>query len=188
MHVVVTCKSKKYLVLGHCRWKKKNAKLINSGAIFPNQPNKKSTDNKPAEHIYKWQKLHFEVLHLQLRSKINFLVGPQEPLLATSKRRKLAWFEHVTRHDSLFKTILQGTLEGGQRHDRRGNAGWTTSKSGHPCPCQNCSQGLLQERLEEDLCWIDPHVPHHPFDHLVCELNCILKFWIFSRLNMLPKR
>ena len=23
----------------------------------------------------------------------------------------------------------------------RGNAGWTTSKSGHPWPCQNCSQG-----------------------------------------------
>ena len=23
----------------------------------------------------------------------------------------------------------------------RGNAGWTASKSGHPCPCQNCSQG-----------------------------------------------
>ena len=23
----------------------------------------------------------------------------------------------------------------------RGNAGWTTWKSGHPCPCQNCSQG-----------------------------------------------
>ena len=23
----------------------------------------------------------------------------------------------------------------------RGNAGWTTSKSGHPCPCQNYSQG-----------------------------------------------
>ena len=22
----------------------------------------------------------------------------------------------------------------------RGNAGWTTSKSGHPCPCQSCSQ------------------------------------------------
>ena len=30
------------------------------------------------------------------------------------------------------------------------NAGWTTSKSGHPCPCQNKS--LLQKRLEEDLC------------------------------------
>ena len=23
----------------------------------------------------------------------------------------------------------------------RGNAWWTTAKSGHPCPCQNCSQG-----------------------------------------------
>ena len=31
----------------------------------------------------------------------------------------------------------------------RGNAGWTTSKSGHPCPCQNC---LLRKRPEEDLC------------------------------------
>ena len=35
-----------------------------------------------------------------LRSKINFLVGPQEPLLATVKGRKLAWFRHATRHDS----------------------------------------------------------------------------------------
>ena len=34
-------------------------------------------------------------------SKISFLVGPQEPLLATVKRRKRAWFGHVTRHDSL---------------------------------------------------------------------------------------
>ena len=46
-------------------------------------------------------------------SKIKFLVSPQEPLLATVKRRKLAWFGHVTRHDSLSKTILQGTLEKG---------------------------------------------------------------------------
>ena len=30
------------------------------------------------------------------------------------------------------------------------------SKSGHPCPCQSCSQGLLQKSLEEDLCWIVP--------------------------------
>ena len=46
-----------------------------------------------------------------VRSKINFLVGPQEPPLATVK--KLAWFGHVTHHNSLSKTILQGTLEGG---------------------------------------------------------------------------
>ena len=52
-------------------------------------------------------------------SKINFLVGPQEPLLATVTRPKLAWFGHVTRHDSLSKTILQGTLEGGRRRGQQ---------------------------------------------------------------------
>ena len=44
------------------------------------------------------------------------IVGPQEPLLATIKRQKLAWFGHVTSHDSLFQTIRQGTLEGGWCH------------------------------------------------------------------------
>ena len=40
-----------------------------------------------------------------VRSKIDFLVGPHEPLDATVKRRKLAWFEHLTRHDSLSKAM-----------------------------------------------------------------------------------
>ena len=47
-------------------------------------------------------------------SKINLLVGSLEPLLATVKRWKLAWFGHVTCHDSLSKTILQVTFEGGR--------------------------------------------------------------------------
>ena len=47
-----------------------------------------------------------------VRSKISFLVGPQEPLLATVKRQKLACFGHVTRHDSLSKTIPSGHLGG----------------------------------------------------------------------------
>ena len=47
------------------------------------------------------------------------LVGPQQPLLATVKRRKLAWFGHLTRHNSLSKTILQGTVEGGRRRGRQ---------------------------------------------------------------------
>ena len=46
-------------------------------------------------------------------SKINFLVGPQEPILATVKRQKLAWFWQVTRCDSLSKTILQDILDTG---------------------------------------------------------------------------
>ena len=54
-----------------------------------------------------------------VRSNINFLVGPQEPLLVTVKRRKLGWFGHATRHDSLSKTILQGNLEGGRRRGRQ---------------------------------------------------------------------
>ena len=55
----------------------------------------------------------------RVRSKINFLVGPQEPLLAAVKRRKHARFGHVTRHDSLSKTILLDTLEGGRRRGRQ---------------------------------------------------------------------
>ena len=35
----------------------------------------------------------------RVRSKINSLVGPQEPLLATVKRWKLACFRHVKCHD-----------------------------------------------------------------------------------------
>ena len=34
----------------------------------------------------------------------------------------------------------------------RGNAGGTTSKGLHPCPCQTAHKGLLQERLGQDLC------------------------------------
>ena len=62
----------------------------------------------------------------RVRSENKFLVGPQEPLLATVRRRKLAWFGHVTRHDSLSKPILQGTLDNGRRRViSRGNTGWT---------------------------------------------------------------
>ena len=46
------------------------------------------------------------------------LVGPQEPLLGTVKRRKLIWFGHVTRHNSLSKTIMQGTVAGGRKRGR----------------------------------------------------------------------
>ena len=46
----------------------------------------------------------------------------------------------------------------------RGNAGWTTSRNGLPCPCQKCSH--------KDQCWIVPHVPPD-------ELNWLLNylFW-----------
>ena len=91
-------------------------------------------------------------------SKINFLVGPQGPPLATVKRWKLAWFGHVAYRDNLSKATLQALREVDAMAGR-GSAGWTTSKSGNPCPCQIVHNGLLQKRLEEDFCWIIPPVP-----------------------------
>ena len=57
--------------------------------------------------------------HDEDTGKINCLMGPQEPLVATVKRRKFAWFEHVTRHTSLSKTIPQGTLKDGRLRNRQ---------------------------------------------------------------------
>ena len=34
----------------------------------------------------------------------------------------------------------------GDAVDGKGNAGWTTSNSGYPCPCQICSQGPRAEK------------------------------------------
>ena len=81
-----------------------------------------------------------------VRSKINILTGPHEPLLAMSKRR----FEHATCHDSLSKTILQGTLEGGRRRGRQRKCWMNNIKKSvdipRPCPCQNCLQGPPAEK------------------------------------------
>ena len=68
-----------------------------------------------------------------VQSKVNFLVGPQEALLAIAKRHKLAWFGHATCHGNLSKTILKGTLKVDDAVVGKGNAGWTTSHSGHHC-------------------------------------------------------
>ena len=80
----------------------------------------KQTKNPTQAFKTKCLRKHLRISFLEhktndwMRSKINSLVGPQEPLPATDERRKLAWIGHVTRHDSLSKTILKGTLEGGR--------------------------------------------------------------------------
>ena len=51
-------------------------------------------------------------------NSVTLRVGRQEPLLATVKRRKMAWFGHTIRHNTLSKTILQGTVEGSRRQGR----------------------------------------------------------------------
>ena len=59
-----------------------------------------------------------------VREQVNSLAGPQEPLLSIVKKRKLSWFGHVTRQNTLPKTVLQGTLEGGRRRGRQAKC-WT---------------------------------------------------------------
>jgi hypothetical protein len=43
--------------------------------------------------------------------QVSILAGPQELLLSTVKRRKLSWFGHVCRHDTLPKIILDGPVD-----------------------------------------------------------------------------
>ena len=45
--------------------------------------------------------------------------GQKENLLGIVKRRKLAWFGNISRPNSLAKTVLQGTLEGGRKRRRQ---------------------------------------------------------------------
>ena len=47
------------------------------------------------------------------------LAGPVEPAIITIKRRKLQWFGHIVRHQSLAKTILQGWVSGARKVGRQ---------------------------------------------------------------------
>ena len=76
-------------------------------------------------------------------STISFLVGPQESLLATVKRRSPG-MSHATTASP--EPSFRAPWRVGDAVVGRGNAGWTTSKSGHICPCQNCSQGPSAEK------------------------------------------
>ena len=75
----------------------------------------------------------------QLLSKISHFVGPQEPFLATVYRFKLAQFGHVTCLTAFSQSFSRAPWRVGDIVVSRENAGWTTSSSGHSCPCQNCS-------------------------------------------------
>ena len=55
----------------------------------------------------------------EVRAKIQQAIGPHEDLLPIVKRRKLQWYDHVSRSSGLAKTILQGTVKGGRRQGRQ---------------------------------------------------------------------
>ena len=111
-----------------------------------------------------------------VRSKVNFLVGPQEPLLAAVKEwTVLERLSHATTASPKLSCMAPWRV--GDAVVGRGNAGWTTSKSGHVCPCQNCSQGLLAEKTERGSllncpsCSPSPPPPNSPIGQGT-ELNC----------------
>ena len=51
----------------------------------------------------------------EVHAKIQQAIGPHEDLLTIVKRRRLQWYDHVSRSSCLAKTILQGTVKGGRR-------------------------------------------------------------------------
>ena len=59
---------------------------------------------------------------------------------------------HATRHDSLFRPPFKAPWRLDEAVVGRGNTGWTTSKSGHLCLCQNCSQGPPAEKDLKRIC------------------------------------
>ena len=168
VHLVITCNRREHFVLRRCSWKKKNAQSLPSGAICPCQPKKTSTDYKPAEYIHNDTKciLKFCLFNRgnsYLECKTNDWCGARsatmlvhESLLATVKRAK----ENLHGSSMSHAPWIVGNAVVG-----RENAGWTTSKSGHSCPCQNCSQGSHAEKtgigflLNRPLC-----PPDDPFD------------------------
>ena len=75
-----------------------------------------------------------------VRSNIDFLVGPQEPRLATVNTRKLVWVGHVTRQPL-------------QNHPSGHLGRWAAPLSVQEMldgQHQKVRNGLLQKRLEEN--------------------------------------
>ena len=94
-----------------------------------------------------------------VRSKINFLVGPQQPLLTTLKRRNLHGSGISQATTASPKPSFRAPWRVGNSVVGRGKAGRATLKSGHSCPCQSGSQGPSAV----------PHVP--PMNQSVKGLN-----------------
>ena len=59
------------------------------------------------------------VTNEEVRAKIQQAIGSHEDLLTIVKRRKLQWYDYVSRSLGLAKTILQGTVKGRRRQGRQ---------------------------------------------------------------------
>ena len=66
---------------------------------------------------------------------------------------------HTHTHTHTPQPSFWAPWRGGNAVVGRGNAEWTTSKSGHPCPCQNCSRGPPAEKTEKGSLLNRPSTP-----------------------------
>ena len=55
----------------------------------------------------------------QMRTMIRQEIGHYDDLLVTVKKRKLEWYDHVTRSKGLAKIILQDTTRRGRKRERQ---------------------------------------------------------------------
>ena len=58
------------------------------------------------------------VTNVEVRRRVTCQIGPHSELLAKVIEKKLKWFGHVIRSDTISKTILQGTVDGIRRRGR----------------------------------------------------------------------
>ena len=59
------------------------------------------------------------VTNEEAHRKIQVAIGEYDELLTLVKKRKLRWFDHVSKSSGLAKTILQGTVKGKRGRKRR---------------------------------------------------------------------
>ena len=87
-----------------------------------------------------------KITNVIVKEKIVSLVGNYVPLLAIVNKRKLCWFGHITRHNSLAKTILQSKVDG-KRSQGRTRLNWMNNI----CKCKSKNlEDLLQMMLNRD--------------------------------------
>ena len=55
------------------------------------------------------------ITNIEIRNRITKEIGPHSELLSMVITKKLRWFGHVIRSNSMSKTILQGSIEGIRR-------------------------------------------------------------------------
>ena len=131
----------------------------------------KSARIRPEVALCGWQDVQLQKL-TSARTWIFLLIRPtsSSSFIFPNSVQTPAWFGHVTRHDSLSRTILKDTLEGGQHHGWQKKCWMDNIKEWTSLPMPELlTRASCRKRLEEHLCWIIRHVP--PTTQLVKGLN-----------------